>query len=279
VSTLIIHGGAGRFAPERHEAALAGIRRACESGWELLSQGASAMDVVERVVSLLEDDPVFDAGTGSYPNTEGFVEMDAILVDGATLNFGSVAGIRHVKNPIQVARRVMTRTPHCLLVGEGATRFAHAQGFASVTDAELIGSAASGPTTGTVGAVALDMNGHIATATSTGGIKDKLPGRVGDSPLIGCGASAENDIGGASATGKGEGIMKVQLTRTLLEYLKAGLTPQAAADAAISDLAEKVQGSGGVICLDARGRPGIAFNTEHMARGWISEDHGLRIEL
>src|SRR5688572_1854642 len=104
--SLVVHGGAGRFEAGREAAALAGVRRACESGWALLSQGAAALDVVERVVSLLEDDPVFDAGTGSYPNTEGFVEMDAILVDGTTLNFGSVAAIRHVKNPIQVARCV-----------------------------------------------------------------------------------------------------------------------------------------------------------------------------
>lgn len=277
--SLIVHGGAGHFAAERHADALAGIRRACETGWAILSQGGSALDAVEQAVTILEDDPVFDAGTGSYPNTAGFVEMDAILVDGATLNFGAVAGIRHVKNPIQVARRVMTQTAHCLLVGEGATNFAHAQGFPSVSDAELLGQPASSPAQGTVGAVALDANGHIATATSTGGIRDKMPGRVGDSPLIGCGAIAEDGIGGASATGKGEGIMKVQMTRSVLEYLKAGLTPQAATDAALSDLAEKVNGSGGVICLGADGRIGLAFNTDHMARGWIGDGGDLRVHL
>lgn len=277
--SLIVHGGAGRFESDRQQAALDGVRRACEAGWQMLNQGASALDVVERVVTILEDDPVFDAGTGSYPNTEGFVEMDAILVDGATLNFGSVAAIRNVRNPIQVARRVMTQTPHCLLVGEGATRFAQAQGFAPITDADLLGNPASGPGQGTVGAVALDAAGHIATATSTGGIKNKLPGRVGDSPLIGCGAIAEDTIGGASATGEGEGIMKVQMTRSVLEYLKAGLTPQAAADAAISDLADKVQARGGIICLDYQGRPGLAYNTEHMARAWVIEDDEVRIEI
>ncbi len=277
--SLIVHGGAGRFEPGREQTALDGVRRACETGWQLLNEGAPALDVVERVVTLLEDDPTFDAGTGSYPNTEGFVEMDAILVDGGTLNFGSVAGIRHVKNPIQVARRVMTATRHCLLVGDGATRFAHAQGFAPITDAELIGGAASGPGQGTVGAVALDAEGHIATATSTGGIKNKLPGRVGDSPLIGCGAIAEDGIGGASATGEGEGIMKVQMTRSVLEYLKAGLTPQAAADAAISDLAEKVHARGGIICLDAQGRPGLAYNTEHMARAWVNSDDEIEAAI
>lgn len=277
--SLVVHGGAGQFAGDRQAAAREGVRRACEAGWAMLSQGAAAMDVVERVVTILEDDPVFDAGTGSYANAEGFVEMDAILVDGATLNFGAVAAIRHVKNPIQVARRVMTATPHCLLVGEGATRFAHAQGFAPVTDAELIAGAISEPSQGTVGAVALDAHGHIATATSTGGIKNKLPGRVGDSPLIGCGASAEDGVGGASATGKGEGIMKVTLTRRVLEYLQGGLTAQAASDAAISDLADRVNGSGGIICLDAQGRIGLSHNTPHMARAWVTDGGSVQLLL
>lgn len=277
--SLVVHGGAGQFAGDRQAAAREGVRRACEAGWTMLSQGAAAMDVVERVVTMLEDDPVFDAGTGSYANAEGFVEMDAILVDGATLNFGAVAAIRHVKNPIQVARRVMTETSHCLLVGEGATRFAHAHGFAPVTDAELIGGAIGEPSQGTVGAVALDTHGHIATATSTGGIKNKLPGRVGDSPLIGCGASAEDGVGGASATGKGEGIMKVTLTRRVLEYLQGGLTAQAAADAAISDLADRVDGSGGIICLDAQGRIGLSHNTPHMARAWVDARSEIQTQL
>ncbi len=279
MASLIVHGGAGHFDAARQQPALGGIRRACETGWALLSQGASALDVVERVVTLLEDDPTFDAGTGSYPNTEGFVEMDAILVDGATLNFGAVAAIRHVKNPIQVARRVMCATRHCLLAGDGATRFAHAQGFAPVTDAELLGQPASSPGQGTVGAVALDAQGHIATATSTGGIKNKLPGRVGDSPLIGCGAIAEDGFGGASATGEGEGIMKVMMTRSVLEYLKAGLTAQAAADAALSDLADRVSGHGGLICLDAQGRHGFAYNTTHMARAYVTADGEIHSSL
>jgi beta-aspartyl-peptidase (threonine type) len=279
VPSLVVHGGAGQFETGRHTAAIEGVRRACEAGWAMLSHGAAAMDVVEQVVTLLEDDPVFDAGTGSYPNTEGFVEMDAIVVDGATLNFGAVAAIRHVKNPIQVARRVMTATPHCLLVGDGATRFAHAQGFAAVTDAQLLGGAISGPAQGTVGAVALDGAGHIATATSTGGIKDTRPGRVGDSPIIGCGAIAEDGIGGASATGKGEGIMKVMMTRRVLEYLQGGLTAQAAADAALNDLADRVNGTGGIICLDAQGRIGIAYNTPHMARAWASQGCTLQAGL
>lgn len=277
--SLVVHGGAGQFVHGRQSAARDGVRRACETGWAMLSQGAAAMDVVERVVTLLEDDPVFDAGTGSYANTEGFVEMDAVIVDGATLNFGSVAAIRHVKNPIQVARRVMTATPHCLLAGDGATKFAHAQGFTPVTDAELIGEAASGPAQGTVGAVALDSQGHIATATSTGGIKNKLPGRVGDSPIIGCGAIAEDGVGGASATGKGEGIMKVMLARRVIEYLQVELTAQAAADAAISDLVDRVQGSGGIICVDAQGRIGLSYNTPHMARAWISEGGEIQVGL
>ena len=232
----------------------------------LLRRGAPALEVVERVVMLLEDDPMYDAGHGSYPNSTGEVEMDAIIVDGATLRFGAVAAIRNVANPVRVARRVMDATSHCLLVGTGATRFAREQGFPFVSDAELAPAGSiPAPNTGTVGAVALDGAGHIAAATSTGGIKVKIPGRVGDSPLIGCGAIAEDGVGGVSATGEGEKLMQVMMSRTVLDYLKAGFDAQSACDAAVHDLADSVNGQGGVICVDAHGRAGFAYNTPHMA--------------
>ncbi len=266
MTQVIVHGGAGVFAAGRVDAAREGVRRACDAGESLLRRGLPALDVVERVVALLEDDPIFDAGHGSYPNSAGEVEMDAILVDGATLRFGAVAAIRNVANPIRVARRVMDATTHCLLVGGGATLFAREQGFPHVPDADLA-STLSGPvtSTGTVGAVALDDAGHVAAATSTGGIKVKIPGRVGDSPLIGCGAIAQDGVGGVSATGEGEKLMQVMMARTVLEYVKAGMDAQAACDAAVRDLAERVGGHGGVICIDARGGVGFAFNTPHMA--------------
>jgi beta-aspartyl-peptidase (threonine type) len=273
---LIVHGGAGHFVAERIEAARAGVHRACEAGVAWLRQGKSAIDVVERVVAQLEDDPTFDAGHGSYPNSAGQVEMDAILVDGATLRFGAVAAIRNTANPIHVARRVLDATPHCLLVGDGATRFAREQGFAFVPDAELaaVRSTPAGDT-GTVGAVALDQAGHIAAATSTGGIKVKIPGRVGDSPLIGCGAIAEDRLGGVSATGEGEKLMQVMMSRTASEYLKAGLDAQAACEAAVRDLASRVNGRGGVICVDAAGRVGFAYNTTHLTSAYLNSDGGI----
>jgi beta-aspartyl-peptidase (threonine type) len=266
LARLIVHGGAGTFAGGRFDAARASVKSACNAGEALLGRGAPALDVVEMVVALLEDDPIFDAGHGSYPNAAGEVEMDAILVDGATLRFGAVAAIRNVANPVRVARRVMDETPHCLLVGAGATNFAREQGFAFVPDAELA-STSSGPSTntGTVGAVALDNAGRIAAATSTGGIKVKIPGRVGDSPLIGCGAIAEDGIGGVSATGEGEKLMQVMMSRTVLDFLKSGLDAQAACDAAVRELSARVNGHGGVICVDAHGNVGHAFNTPHMA--------------
>jgi beta-aspartyl-peptidase (threonine type) len=266
MNKLIVHGGAGTFAEGRLDPARAGVEQACNAGLALLRRGAPALDVVERVVCLLEDDPAYDAGHGSYPNSAGEVEMDAIIVDGATLRFGAVAAIRNVANPIRIARRVMDATLHCLLVGAGATQFAREQGFPHVPDAELT-STRSGPSTnsGTVGAVALDDAGHIAAATSTGGVRVKIPGRVGDSPLIGCGAIAQDGIGGVSATGEGEKLMQVMMSRTVLDYLKAGLDAQAACDAAVRDLAQRVNGHGGVICIDAQGRAGFAYNTPHMA--------------
>lgn len=278
---LIVHGGAGRFADSRIEAAREGVRRACKAGVAWLRQGMSALDVAERVVSLLEDDPTFDAGHGSYPNSAGYVEMDAILVDGATLRFGAVAAIRNVAHPVQVARRVMEATSHNLIVGEGATRFAREQGFDPVSDEELIAGGSGGPdsSTGTVGAVALDAAGHCAAATSTGGIKVKIPGRVGDSPLIGCGAIAEDAFGGVSATGEGEKIMQLMVSRTVLEYLKDGLTPQAACEAAINDLAERVDGYGGVICLGADGRAAFAFNTPYLAAAYLTPDGAIEVTI
>lgn len=276
---LIVHGGAGRFPPGRHAAARDGCRRAWEAGWAMLQQCARAVDVVERAVALLEDDPTFNAGTGSHANAEGFVEMDAILVDGATLNFGAVGALRHVRNPVRVARRVLESTEHCFLVGQGATRFAHDQGFETVDDAELAVPASTGPDSDTVGAVALDAFGHVATATSTGGTKKKLSGRVGDSPLIGCGAIADDGVGGASATGHGEDLMKLMMARTVLDHLKAGKSAHEAANAAVSDLESRIAGRGGVICIDAHGNVGHAHNTEHLAVAWSTPQGEMAVSL
>lgn len=253
--------------------------RAAELGQGLLRGGASALDVVEQVVMALEDNPTFNSGTGSYPNAEGEVEMDAIVVDGARLDFGAVAGIRHVNNPICAARAVMENSPHCMLMGTGASSFAQARGIESATAESLLSAQGSGPDHGTVGAVALDSQGHVAAATSTGGTRDKLPGRVGDSPIIGCGAIAEDGLGGASATGDGEALLRVMMAGTVAGYLRAGQKAQTAADLALHQLQCRTGGLGGVICLDAMGRVGFAHNTTHLALAYAQDDAEVTVRL
>ena len=272
MASIIVHGGACTFGPHEIEAARAGCRRAAELGRDLLQQGMASVDVVELVVMALEDDPVFNAGTGSQPNTAGAIEMDAILVDGATLEFGSVAGIQNVLHPVSVARAVMEKTPHCMLTGQGAAEFAEAEGFEGVSTEVLLGKHASVHEHGTVGAVAMDARGHVAAATSTGGMPGKLPGRVGDSPLIGCGALAEDGVGGVSATGHGESLMRVMMASTVAGYLRLDMRAREAADLAVRDLAERTGGEGGVICIDAAGGTGYAFNTTHLALAHCVDD-------
>lgn len=273
--SIIVHGGAGRFLTELLQPAEQGCRAAADHAYAMLRQGATALDAVEAAVRLLEDDPVFNAGTGAARTDAGTVELDAIIVDGAAWNFGAVAALDNVKNPVTVARAVMDESPHCFLVGAGATAFARRLG-AEPLPPLVEQHVRSGPDTaahgshGTVGAVALDDHGHIATATSTGGTRGKWPGRVGDSPLIGCGAAAEDGIGGASATGVGEGLMRVMMARAVLDYIRAGHDAMTASAEALKLLEQRVNGSGGVIALDAQGRIGHAHNTPHMA--WAAVD-------
>lgn len=269
---FIVHGGAGEYRPELRRPAQLGCEQALDLGCGLLREGASALDAVEKAIMALEDNPVFNSGTGSNLNADGEVEMDGLIVDGATLEFGSVTGLRHVKNPIAVARMVMEKTPHCMLAGEGATRFAHGAGCAFVATDALAGDGGSGPEHGTVGAVALDVHGHVAAGTSTGGTRDKLAGRVGDSPLIGCGAVADDAAGGASATGWGESLMKVMMARTAAEFMKGGRTPSEAAVLAVEVLKARGRGRGGVICVDPAGGIGWAFNTPHLAVAYMDRD-------
>jgi beta-aspartyl-peptidase (threonine type) len=258
-----------------------------------LKQGGSALDAVEAAIRSLEDDPAFDAGRGAWLNSTGEVELDAIIMDGATLNNGAVAAIQHVRNPISVARRVMEHTSHSLLTGLGAEHFAQAQGIPLCGESELltgqelerwktikaqqdfkveVAFGGSDHPHGTVGAVAFDVNGHLAAGTSTGGTPNKLQGRVGDSPLIGCGCYADDFSAGVSATGWGESIMKVVLCKTVCDFVAQGHSAQVAAEKAIGVLTDRVHGLGGVIVIDRTGRIGLAFNTPRMARAWIEQD-------
>lgn len=286
--SLIVHGGAWTIPPEAIPACEAGCRRALEAGWSALQRGGSALDAVEAAIVVLEDDPVFDAGVGSHLNADGVVQMDAILMDGDSLDAGAVAAVERIRNPIRLARRILEASEHILLAGAGAERFAAEQGFPLCDPAELIvprerarwEASALAParqqpfpaSTGTVGAVARDAAGRIAAGTSTGGTFGKYPGRIGDSPLIGCGCYADSESAGASATGWGEAIMKIVMAKLAADLVQQGVSPAAAALRCVHRLATRAKGAGGIILIDRLGRIGAAFNTPHMAYGFVNPD-------
>ncbi len=268
---IIVHGGAWDIPPDLLEPSILGVERAAQEGLKLMQKGGSALDAVERTVAIMEDDPTFDAGVGSVLNIEGYVELDAIIVDGASLKFGSVAAVRRVKNPISLARAIMERTEEMMFVSEGAERIALELGFELIDPEELIvererraWERRMSRIRGTVGAVALDSSGRIAAATSTGGVPLKRPGRVGDTPLIGCGAYA-NELGGASSTGQGEPIMRVMLSKLSVDFLVRGSHPTEAARRSLSFMADRTGGWGGIIVLDREGRVGYAHTSKRMA--------------
>ncbi len=279
VPTIIVHGGAGANPAEAGDFRQ-GVRDAALAGWRVLADDGAALDAVESAVRALEDDPRFNAGRGSVLNRDGAVEVDASIMEGDRLQCGAVAAVPRIANPITLARRVLESRRQVLLVGEGALAFARSVGIpecdpaALVTDrqrqrhAELARELATrGDATrggGTVGAVALDRNGTIAAATSTGGTPGKLPGRVGDSALIGCGTYADSSIGGVSCTGDGEAIMRVVLGHRALQYLKDADDPDYAAKVAVDLLVDEGGGQGGLILIDWRGRAGFATSTRLM---------------
>jgi len=300
---LIVHGGAWDIPDEAIDACKSGCQRALAAGWSILSRGDSALDAIEAAVIVLEDDPVFDAGYGSHLNLDGRVECDAIVMNGATLHAGAASTLHRVKNPIRVARKILEHCPHMMLVGEGAERFATAQGIPLCNPKDLISEAEReawrkckddkhaaehhrGHEQGTVGAVAIDRNGLLFAATSTGGTCCKLSGRVGDSPLIGCGCYADSEAGGVSCTGYGEAIMKIVMAKTAVDLLRQSTifvdspggaccdasTAKVAAREAVHLLAKRTHGTGGLILLDRDGNPGFAFNTPRMAYGYVALD-------
>lgn len=245
----------------------------------MLRSGGSALDAVQAAVLVLEDDPLFNAGTGSCLNAEGEVEADAALMSGERLSAGAVAAVRALKNPILLARGVMEQTEHVLLCGEGALRLARKLGLPQCDPSELVTERAraryqrelserQGREHGTVGAVAVDQRGHLAAGTSTGGTRFKLPGRIGDTPLIGCGTYADDLAGAVSCTGHGEAIIKVVLARFACDRLRQGQPPAEAVQQALRQL-ERVGGEGGLILVDAQGRLGWGCNTERMSHAFV----------
>jgi len=269
------------------------------SGWELLRGGAAALDVVEAVVRILEDDPTFNAGHGAHLNRAREVELDASIMEGAGLQAGAVAAVQRVKHPVSLAREVLESSPHVLLVGRGAQRFALERGFKLCRrrdllvgrelerflrirdgETELIAHEFDGDPIevefGTVGAVACDGGGHVAAATSTGGTQDKAPGRVGDTPIIGAGTYADDRSGAVSATGWGESILRLTLAKAAADRMAGGMSPGRAGRAAVNTL-QRVRGKAGLILVDRHGRAAAVFNTPRMARGLATSDKGLLV--
>jgi beta-aspartyl-peptidase (threonine type) len=275
---IIVHGGATSIPAEEEEAYRAGCRRAVEAGWAALERGDSALDAVEAAIRVLEDDPTFNAGRGGALNAAGEVELCAGVMEGERLQFGAVTVAQGLLHPISVARALMERQQTRLLAGRGAEQFAASIGAERCEPASLITDkqrraweeqreqeATAAGSHDTVGCVAIDAQGRIVAGTSTGGEVGLPVGRVGDSPLPGCGFYAETSIGGCSGTGNGEQLMQVALAKSVIELLSAGLSADEAAQTAIDRLGERVEGEGGCIVVDREGLVGWAHNSSHMA--------------
>lgn len=285
---LLVHGGAGNIPDDLVDAYLAGIRTALDAGWAALARGRSAVDAVEAAIVSMEDDGSFDAGRGSVLNRDGRVQLDAMIMDGGSLSAGGVGAVETVRNPIRVARLVMEASPQVYLVAQGAERFALEHGLSPVDNetlvhprerrrfeaardlagAEVLDKPA--PLHDTVGAVALDANGNLASGTSTGGTTFKPVGRIGDSSIVGAGGYADNESAAVSCTGEGEAIMRLVLGKWAVDRVAGGDSPQAAANAAIDRLGARLGAHGGLILVDRLGRTGVAFNAYRMAWGMRS---------
>jgi beta-aspartyl-peptidase (threonine type) len=290
MTAIAVHGGAGdippaELTPEREAAYHAGLERALRAGESILAAGGASLDAVVAAVRVLEDDPLFNAGHGAVIAANGICELDAAVMDGRDLRAGAVTGVRHVRNPISLARLVMERSPHVMLSGPGAEEFALEQGLPPVPNryfvterrqrelaAALTANAAGlrESLMGTVGAVALDAQGNLAAATSTGGTTGKRWGRVGDSPLIGAGTYAANDCCAVSATGHGEYFIRATVAHEIASLMRyAGLDARAAADRVVHEQLRQMGGAGGVIVVGRDGTIALPFNSRGMLRGSI----------
>jgi len=288
--SILVHGGAGDVVRTSVGGHVAGCERAAAEGAKVLAAGGSALDAVQRAVEVLESDPLFNAGTGACLDSDGHLALDASIMDGHELRAGGVCALRAFEHPIAIARRVMEATPHVLLAAEGAARFAIAQGFVAADEATMITDAArkkweaarakgtsEGWAGGTVGAVARDVNGHVAAATSTGGMVNKLAGRVGDSPIIGAGTYADDEAGACSTTGHGEAMIRVCLAKTAVDAMRStdasgtrvtGKTAAQTSRDAIALMQRRTAQTGGLIVVAPDGSLGLARTTRTMT--WAS---------
>ena len=274
-TALLIHGGAGAGRPAKKRYRV--LRETLEMGWEILRGNGTSLDAVEQTIQRLEDSNVFNAGRGGKLQLDGHRRLDASLMEGRYLKAGAVAALEGIANPISAAWRVMEQSPHVLLVAEGAGRFAKLHRLKRL--ARLTGSGLSRPglphrteELETVGAVALDAEGSLAAGASTGGISMMLPGRVGDSPLIGSGVYADNEGAAVSMTGIGEGIIRAGIAKEISFRVEQGSSPRQAARLALRRLLVRLQGSAGAIVLDASGRFAILHTTPHMISGYKNKD-------
>jgi L-asparaginase / beta-aspartyl-peptidase len=289
---IIVHGGAWDIPKSLHRPHLTGIKSALKIGQKVLLNTDDSVQTVLAIIKNLEDNPVFDAGKGSFLNNAAEVEMDAGIMVGTDLSVGAVAAIQNVKNPIEVANLVRIKTQHILLVGEGASGFAREQDVEFIkTEDMLIGREKNlykklagqdkvniksffetKKPSDTVGAVVINSRGEIVAGTSTGGTPYKLAGRVGDCPIVGAGFYADDSVAGVVCTGWGEGILKVQLAREAIERIKAGQNPNDAVLGSVAYMYHKINGDGGIIIIDKNGETGFAFNTPFMPVGHATGD-------
>ncbi len=295
---IAVHGGAWNISDEEYPIVLEGCREAAEVGYRVLTAGGSALDAVEEAVVILENNPAYDAGYGSVLSSEGRVQLDAAMMHGPDLGFAALASLERVKNPVRAARKLLAHGKHVLLVGEAADRWAGTHGVPLIENAELVhpreralwekyraqsldyieqyfaGAAQSkdGPPVAgdTVGAVARDVSGRLAAANSTGGTPFKHPGRVGDTPLPGCGILADNEAGAVCCTGWGELIARTTLASRIVRNIEAGAKPDEAIQSAFEYMLARVGGRGGAICVTPDGRVGAAHTTARMA--WAAFD-------
>ena len=299
---LVIHGGAGvvrkEMTPEKEKAVRAALERALQAGYSTLKSGGSSLDAVTHAIVVLEDDPNFNAGKGAVFNHDGKNELDASIMDGATLRAGAVANVHRIKNPIELARAVMEKSEHVMLIDDGAEKFAQSIGMPLVdpkyfyTEArwkalqeaiaeEKAKTVEPGKTPhhGTVGAVALDSKGNLAAGTSTGGMTNKRFGRVGDSPIIGAGTYADARCA-VSATGWGEFYIRATAARDICARVEfRGDALKKAADEVVLGVIPKLGGDGGVIALDKDGNIAMPFNTDGMFRGWVDRDGKTHVAI
>lgn len=271
---VVVHGGATVFQEKYHDAILKAVREAADRGMKAIERGGSALDAVETAIWVLEETNLFTAGLGASKNRDGEIELDAMIMDGNRLESGAVMAVQDIAHPISLARYVLERTSNSQIVGSGASKLYKqmiGEGYREETSTKRTNLPIIAQDYDTVGALAVDMTGRIVSGSSTSGWPGKIPGRVGDSPIVGAGVYA-NDIAGVSCTGKGEQILRITMGRIAVYHVEQGLTVQKAADTVMSELRQKTSGEAGLILVDKLGEVAIQFDTPHMPTAVLSAD-------